>query len=85
MPSWLASKPVGGSLTSVAGPGQVGRYLADREARVFGVDLAIPMVRMAASRFGLCAVCGDMQRAPSRVGILLRRRRLLLDPALAEG
>jgi len=55
----------GGRVLDVGcGPGQVGRYLADREAQVFGVDLAIPMVRLAASRSGLSAVCGDMRGLP---------------------
>jgi SAM-dependent methyltransferase len=50
------------------GPGQVGRYLADRGSQVFGIDLATPMIRLAASQSGLWAVCGDMRSLPFASG-----------------
>jgi SAM-dependent methyltransferase len=50
------------------GPGQVGRYLTERGVEVVGADLAIEMVRLAGSRSGLSAVCGDMRALPFAPG-----------------
>lgn len=47
------------------GPGQVGRYLADRGARVVGVDLAPEMLAIARRRNPDCgSVCADMRALP---------------------
>ena len=60
---------MGGRVLDVGcGPGQIGGYLADRGTQIFGVDLAIPMLRLAASRFALCTVCGDMRDLPFASG-----------------
>jgi SAM-dependent methyltransferase len=52
------------------GPGQVGRYLADRGAQVVCLDLATEMSRLAGSRLGLSAVCADMRALPLASGSL---------------
>ena len=46
------------------GPGQVGRYLTQQGVEVIGADLAVEMARLAESRSGLRAVCGDMRALP---------------------
>jgi len=47
------------------GPGQVAGYLADRDLRVVGLDLAARMVVLASHRtVGTGFVCGDMRRLP---------------------
>jgi SAM-dependent methyltransferase len=76
------------------GPGQVGRYLADRGAQVIGVDLAPRMLAAARTRNpGLSLVCCDMRSLPIRGGScggvvafysLQHVPRTDLQPALAE-
>jgi SAM-dependent methyltransferase len=47
------------------GPGQVGRYLAQRGLRVVGIDLALQMLLVARRRTGNRSLtCGDMRSIP---------------------
>ena len=47
------------------GPGQVGQYLAQRDVRVVGMDLALQMLLVAQRRTGTrCLACGDMRSLP---------------------
>ncbi len=47
------------------GPGQVGQYLAQRDVRVVGMDLALQMLLVAQRRTGTRGLaCGDMRSIP---------------------
>lgn len=55
----------GPALDLGCGPGQVSRFLADRDLRMIAMDLAPEMLRVARQRVGIaCQVCGDMRSLP---------------------
>jgi SAM-dependent methyltransferase len=55
-------------LDAGCGPGQVGRFLADRGVRVVGVDLSLEMARLARRGRSIPAIRGDLRALPLVAG-----------------